>query len=858
PAVATERLFEHLAESYFAALPPELTALLEITAVPRFFNRALAAELHPDIDTALTAIRSRNLFLEELPDRPGWYAYHDLIRAYLLEQAQQDLAPVYGRTVDWFKRRNELEQAIEHALEGGLFVEAALLMEEVEDRILADEGRLWTFRRWLYQLPQAMWAEHVPMVCAIAGSLHNGDQHAESWNILRKMRALVKSDDLAVRRVAREEAHCYFNEGRFAQACESIEALLPGALAEELPQLLRLFGKSLNGLGRLREAAAVYRQAIAAALAVDDERTAMYLRHNLAANALIPLGRYVEARQLLDEIGPWFRQTTFLTGAHLLAWCDLHFAMGDWPALAGATDKLEDLLAGLDELFDENRLYGYWARAAVSCAQGQWQAAQDALDAAFALQVDDDLATLSLARVQAWLLRRQGQGNETRHYADTMLARLHSWPDYRAAVGLERDLAAGVEEDSLHPATCQLIPLRLRGHLVRLRALLALRCYRHGNKRWRRHVHAALAALDQPGYRLLLTSRDPELAAAFWPLLLAEGIAPARAGSALLAIGQSAPLLALLEHPQARARAEAAALLARLGDEAAIPALTAALERESDSGAQTALGAALEQLETQAPPLLAVRLMGDFSLARGGEPVADAVWPRPVVKKLFQYFALHQGEKLPRDRIVEDLWPNDDPASAAATFRKVHSWLRGVLEPYLRPKAPSRYFDVEGDVYTFDPHGRVTVDVTHFQRIVSSALAQAEQYDVPPLADDLLAMLEQWQPLLPAVPYEDWLIESREHLQNLYVEGCLYVANAAFVRGTLREAMRWAQRALDAAPWLEEAYQILMRCHARLGERTLALRVYASAQAALREELGVEVSPLTEWLVARLQDGLDI
>jgi DNA-binding SARP family transcriptional activator len=69
------------------------------------------------------------------------------------------------------------------------------------------------------------------------------------------------------------------------------------------------------------------------------------------------------------------------------------------------------------------------------------------------------------------------------------------------------------------------------------------------------------------------------------------------------------------------------------------------------------------------------------------------------------------------------------------------------------------------------------------------------------------------------------------------------------------EAIRWAERAIEEAPWLEEGYQVLMRAWSRLGQRARALRVYEEAVEALRRELQVPPAPLTRWLAERLRRG---
>jgi DNA-binding SARP family transcriptional activator len=250
--------------------------------------------------------------------------------------------------------------------------------------------------------------------------------------------------------------------------------------------------------------------------------------------------------------------------------------------------------------------------------------------------------------------------------------------------------------------------------------------------------------------------------------------------------------------------------------------------------------------------------MGEFALWRGGELTPAGAWFRPIVRKLFQYFALHRGAPLARDRILEDLWPDVAPEQGWTAFRTAYSRLRQTLDPAMRAKGPARYFAVSGDTYRFDPQERVVVDVETFQEIVRRALRAAEEPETLAVSPELLDALAGWEALLPELPYEEWLLEARERLQTYYVDGCLAAANGLFGRGQPAEAARWARRALDAAPWLEQGYQLLMRAYARQGQRARALKTYQQAVSALARELEVEPSPLTQWLAARVQRGEDI
>ena len=396
---------------------------------------------------------------------------------------------------------------------------------------------------------------------------------------------------------------------------------------------------------------------------------------------------------------------------------------------------------------------------------------------------------------------------------------------------------------------------------MRLRALLAVRCQRSGDPRWRRHAQAVLAALRRPGYAGLLTRRDPDLAGQFWTLCLQEEFAVQPALDGLRTLGTWELLLPLLAHADAGVRARAAHGLRALGREEAMPALAAALASEADKRTARALEDELEALEQAPPPTLRVTLMGEFTVRRGDRPITANDWQRPAVRRLFQYLVLHRGERLARDRILEDLWADTEPAAARTSFNQVFSWLRRLLEPAMRPRAASRYLALGDDSYCFDPRRDpqvALVDAEAFEAVVRPLLSTTDQHDLPPLPEALLTALAGWQPLLPEAPYEGWTLEPRERLLNLYVEGCLYAAQALLDRARPAEAAPWAARVVAEAPWREEAYQAQMRAHARLGNRSLALKTYAEAVAALKRELNAAPSASTQWLGHRLQQGEEI
>ena len=505
--------------------------------------------------------------------------------------------------------------------------------------------------------------------------------------------------------------------------------------------------------------------------------------------------------------------------------------------------------------------------------------AENALEKARTMAHGHAERLICIETARAWLERRHKNYAGTIEIVDSALKNV--WPSklYRGILGLEREIAYFFGTAEQQPKSVNdgeewrlLINLRARPWLVRLRALLALRCHRAGNPRWRRHINAVLRSRTRFGYEKLLITREPDLGAHFWALCVAEGSETEFATVALKEIGQIEPITNLLAaQSPARKLLEIERsrdweirlidALVAIGKETAIPVLMDRLEGEKDKTVVAALEAALDQLESAPPPKLEITLLGGFQVKSDGIVIDDAVWQRPAAKRLFQYFALHHGESLTRDRILDDLWPSSDPQQARASFRTITSWLRKAIEPYLRAKAPSRYLSLKGDMYCFNPLRNaelVAIDVETFEQTIKGILVAVEAQDVPSLPADLLLQLSLWQPLLPDLQYESWTLEARERVQESYVQGCLYVATSLLVLDRPAEAMPWAERAIKTAPWLEEGYQALMRAHARLGQRTLALKTYADCVAALKRELDVPPSRRTEWIAKRLRTDEEV
>jgi pimeloyl-ACP methyl ester carboxylesterase/DNA-binding SARP family transcriptional activator len=207
-----------------------------------------------------------------------------------------------------------------------------------------------------------------------------------------------------------------------------------------------------------------------------------------------------------------------------------------------------------------------------------------------------------------------------------------------------------------------------------------------------------------------------------------------------------------------------------------------------------------------------VRLLGTFAVEVDGTEIPSSAWPQRRAADVVKLLALARGHRLPRDRVLEALWPHLEPQAAAAALHKAAHYARRTL-------GARDAVVLVGGVVALAPGGTVTTDVARFEA-----------------GDDDAYTGE----LLPDDRYEAWADEDRERLRRLALD-------------RLRLARRW-EEVIELAPADEEAYRHLMRDAARTGDRSAVVELFGRLRADLAR-LGTQPSPETQRLLRELSRG---
>jgi DNA-binding SARP family transcriptional activator len=251
----------------------------------------------------------------------------------------------------------------------------------------------------------------------------------------------------------------------------------------------------------------------------------------------------------------------------------------------------------------------------------------------------------------------------------------------------------------------------------------------------------------------------------------------------------------------------------------------------------------MAETPTAAPPsfaILRVYTLGHFAVYRGDDLIDEAAWKRQKAKKLFKLLLLAPQRQLLKDRVLELLWPDKSPQTAANNLHRTLFVLRRVLQPDLDSATASHYLWFKDDLLMLNPACIGWVDLEAFERLIQLGQQQAHNFS------HYHAAIELYRgEFLPEDRYEDWAEERRGSLQASYAALLKLLATLYCERFDYPRAIESLCALLRLDPTDEAVQRDLMRCYVQVGERHKALRLYQQACRVLRDELGIAPSAET-------------
>lgn len=251
---------------------------------------------------------------------------------------------------------------------------------------------------------------------------------------------------------------------------------------------------------------------------------------------------------------------------------------------------------------------------------------------------------------------------------------------------------------------------------------------------------------------------------------------------------------------------------------------------------------------------LRVCLLGPFSTSIDGQPLA--AWPSNKAKALFKYLVTHRRRRVPREQLMEALWPGGDLEASSNSLRVAVHALRQVLAAASGRQEREAFILFEGNAYTFSCNLEFSVDMEEFERRwqVGRILAKEDDWDRATKEFEAAESLYQGD-FLEDDPYEEWTLVRREALRDVQLAILGKLAESFFKLGDYEGCILRCQKILEHDTRREDVYQWLMRCHAGLGQPGRVRQWYETCVRIFEREFGLAPSRETRELYRQLMGG---
>jgi len=214
-------------------------------------------------------------------------------------------------------------------------------------------------------------------------------------------------------------------------------------------------------------------------------------------------------------------------------------------------------------------------------------------------------------------------------------------------------------------------------------------------------------------------------------------------------------------------------------------------------------------------PRLRVHALGPLQVWVGEKPIDASAWGSARPRELLIYLLLHpQGRT--KEQVGLAFWPDASTSQLRNNFHVTLHRLRKAL-------GGANWVTLERDRYRIAAELIEEFDAGKFEQLIK---AKKLEQAVALYRGDLLG--EQ---------VGDWYLEHSDRLQRLYVDALMELGARYIKEQEHKKAADAYRRVLERDAIHEDATQGLMRCHAALGEKPQALRLYQQFSEKLKTEL---------------------
>ena len=846
--------FQYFGREVFSALTPSRQNFLLTTAILDRLEPEIIRNFFGDDDGQglLRELVRKNLFVQSYPDPSQGiiFRYHQLFKDFLKallrsRKSKNELRQLHRRAGNAYAARGEGQTALEHFLEARSFAEAVSLIKKIGPD-LVKKARMGDLTRWLEKLP-ADFIQKEPWLLLFQSLTRRFLFPEENARDLNRAVALFEetSDWSGLLQGLAFLIEVEVTRGKFRlELIDRAEDLLKTHTDEHLAYERALLWSQIGQVhafrGNPRRGFEACQKAYFLANQVGDlvlQAAAL----SRGVSCLSRLGEFRAAERLLQDLTPvlWRLDRpeayAFFSLSHILF---LTFRGDHVEAL-----KLGESITAQLEKQGLNYLYPYlllYRQIALTFSQQYDQADQ----------IGRQLILIADSRKNGFLKGIAQFSLGTSAYWAGRLSEAWDWLDQAMAL-----VAGGESRSDYHLARARLIRGLLPAHTeTRLQAIGEIRevlegAQKDGNHLLKSEAHLALGLkLFEVGQKAEARShfRNGFQTAQQYDLRHFVDLSPGDTQRACLLA------LELLEPGPGPLDCAAGLLLRKFGKGAGPELERLSLHPLLEVGIMAR--ELRRKLHRQNSPILHIQTFGGIRVHLGQKEIGETDWDRYQPRRLLAAILSQRSDKIPKEVLIEALWPEERPRTGEHNFKTTLLRLRKTMEAELDPDFGSSYIHLLHN-FVFLDEELTRIDCRQFGSLYREGKEKEKKGDMPGLLDCFSRAVDLYQgDFIPEERYAPWVERRREDFRNIYIDLLTCSARYYEESGTYKKAEACLKKTIEADPLLEEAYRSLMSLYDEKQRYTEALRVFEACKKALKAGLNARPDPVTRALAEGIRE----
>ncbi len=242
-----------------------------------------------------------------------------------------------------------------------------------------------------------------------------------------------------------------------------------------------------------------------------------------------------------------------------------------------------------------------------------------------------------------------------------------------------------------------------------------------------------------------------------------------------------------------------------------------------------------------------IALLGNFRLLLAG--VLVPIRPGGKREALLAHLALQHDRRVPRERLVQALWPASELALGLNSLNNLVYKLNRFLGPALQGAAAVLH---EEGYYRLNVKAGIGVDVACFDLLAEAGDQQMQAGNATAALVSYRRAAELYRDDLALASNAQTVVE-RERLRARYLALLAQLGDHSYHAGDYDTCLEYVWRLLARDPYREDAHRLVMRCYVQRGERAAALRQYQVCVSLLHAEFDAAPEPATVALFQQIR-----